>query len=52
MSPHDGIFGLFIVGTRMRHRMSQLGVKMLVQQDVGTLNIAVDDVQGMQVLHG
>lgn len=32
--------------------MSQLGSEVLVQQNVGALDIAVDDLQAVQVLHG
>lgn len=34
---HDGVFGLFIGRTWGSHRVSQLGDKMLVQQNVGTV---------------
>lgn len=43
MGLHDGVFGLFIGGTWMSHWMSQLGVKMLVQQNVGTMGKQVKD---------
>lgn len=34
---HDRVFGLFIRRTRVSHRVSQLGDKMLVQQNIGTV---------------
>lgn len=37
MGLHDGVFGLFIGRTWGSHRVSQLGDKMLVQQNVGTV---------------
>lgn len=43
MGLHDGVFGLFIGGTWMSHWMSQLGAKMLVQQNVGTMGKQVKD---------